>query len=125
LAPFDYCEIAGLTAAAKFFGDYRQRGIDQVAYRPNSVSHAKRHGGRRAARFDLLVAGQENAACKAYLGQNGRLLRGQIPGLMIGGRCGCNHGGPTGLVEAVRFELTGPCEGFGSPKVRPGVSRVR
>lgn len=29
------------------------------------------------------------------------------------------------MAEAVRFELTGPCEGFGRPKVRRGVSSVR
>src|SRR5574337_1193134 len=59
----------------------------------------------------------EKSPCKAYI-PVGRFLWGRIPGLMIRGRCGCNRDGPTGLmVEAVRFELTGPCEGFGRPKV--------
>lgn len=61
---------------------------------------------------------------KAYIAQNGCRV-GLIPGVAIGGRFRANGDGPTNLVEAVRFELTGPCEGFGSPKVRPGVSRVR
>ena len=66
-----------------------------------------------------------NTPCKAYI-PVGRFLWGRIPGLMIRGRHGCNHGGPTSLmVEAVRFELTGPCEGVGCPKVRREVSPVR
>jgi len=68
----------------------------------------------------------EISPSKAYILSNGRFLWGQIPGLMIGGRYRSNGDDPTGLmVEAVRFELTGPCEGFGRPKVRRGVSSVR
>lgn len=62
---------------------------------------------------------------KAYIAQNGCRV-GLIPGVAIGGRFRANGDGPTNLmVEAVRFELTGPCEGFGRPKVRRGVSSVR
>ena len=67
----------------------------------------------------------ENALAKAYI-PVGRVLWGPIPGFTIRGRCRANGDGPTGLmVEAVRFELTGPCEGFGRPKVRRGVSSVQ
>ena len=69
----------------------------------------------------------EISPAKAYILSNGRLLWGQIPGLMIGGRWRANDIGPTGLmmVEAVRIELTGRYEGVGCPNVRRGVSSVQ
>lgn len=67
----------------------------------------------------------EITLAKAYI-PVGRSHWGPIPGFTIRGRFRANGDGPTSLmVEAVRFELTGPCEGFGRPKVRRGVSSVQ
>src|SRR6202035_718845 len=72
-----------------------------------------------------LRAKLEIQPCKAYIVQM-VIRNGLIPGVIDRGRQGCNRGGPTRLmVEAVRFELTGPCEGLGCPKVRREVSPVR